>query len=59
MDDKDLYNFYAGMALVGILSNGGPIDRSAARAAHMMACEMVDLQMELSLLDKEEDKNGE
>lgn len=59
MDNQDLYNFYAGMALVGILSNGGSIDKRTARAAHLMACDMVDIQEELSLLDKQENQNGD
>lgn len=57
MDDKDLYNFYAGMALVGLLSNRGIIDRATAVAAHQMACHMVDVQEDL--FDDEGNKNGE
>lgn len=43
----DLYNFYAGMALVGILSHRGTIDKSTALAAHTMAEAMIELQKKL------------
>lgn len=43
MSEEELYNFYSGMALVGILSSRGVIDRSTAHSAHLMAEYMVDM----------------
>ena len=43
MNEEELYQFYAGMALVGILSSRGIIDRSSAHSAHLMAEYMVDM----------------
>lgn len=43
MNEEELYNFYSGMALVGILSSRGVIDRSTAHSAHLMAEYMVDM----------------
>lgn len=43
MNEEELYQFYAGMALVGILSSRGVIDRGTAHAAHLMAEYMVDM----------------
>jgi hypothetical protein len=43
MNEEELYQFYAGMALVGILSSRGVIDRATAHSAHLMAEYMVDM----------------
>ena len=43
MNEEELYQFYASMALVGILSSRGVIDRGTAHAAHLMAEYMVDM----------------
>lgn len=43
MSEEELYTFYAGMALVGILSSRGVIDGSSAHSAHLMAEYMVDM----------------
>ena len=43
MNEEELYQFYAGMALVGILSSRGVIDRGTAHAEHLMAEYMIDM----------------
>lgn len=43
MNEEELYNFYAGCALIGILSSRGVIDRATAHSAHLMAEYMVDM----------------
>lgn len=43
MNEEELYQFYAGMALVGILSSRGVIDMATAHSAHLMAGYMVEM----------------
>lgn len=43
MNEEELHAFYAGCALIGILSNRGIIAASAAHSAHLMAQHMVDM----------------
>ena len=59
MDDQDIHHFYAGMALVGLLSHRGVFDDSTARSAHQMAIWMTQEYKKL-VQDylKTEDNNG-
>ena len=43
MSDDELYAFYAGCALIGILSSRGIIDMGTAHSAHLMAEYMIDM----------------
>lgn len=43
MNEEEMYNFYAGCALIGILSSRGIIDRATAHSAHLMAEYMIDM----------------
>jgi hypothetical protein len=43
MNEEELYQFYAGMALVGILSSRGVIDMGSAHSAHLMAGYMIEM----------------
>jgi hypothetical protein len=43
MNEDELYAFYAGCALIGILSSRGIIDMSTAHSAHLMAENMIDM----------------
>lgn len=44
MSEEELYQFYAGCALIGILSNRGTVDMATALSAHDMSVCMVDIQ---------------
>lgn len=57
MNEEELYCFYAGCALIGILSSRGILDRSSAHSAHLMAEYMVDMG-EVMKREREK-KNGD
>jgi len=52
MNEEERYDFYAGCALIGILSHHGTIDMATAIAAHDMASYMEQAR---KLLEKQND----